>query len=354
MSSASTASPYTSPARWGAMAAEVVPASSATRRAASAVELAARSSACGNCARTYAWHCAVATGIDSTVFTSAREVPGLASRQCSMSSTTSRWINKSWLNASSSCVRLTIPSMEFSIATNPKSTSPASTASSTSGIVRYSRCSATARSGCDFKACSVNVPSGPRKPIFVDGSITCHRLFTGPRRTCRNTLLAVRGADEGEGSLFERVDEGLVLPTELARGPWNPGALHGGPVAAVIAQAVEEVIDDGVDWFVARLTVDIERPVPLEPLAIDTVVSRPGRKVSIVDATVTLAATGMVLARARALRIRSANIAMPYEDPLVGPWLQREPAPQGPEHGAHHDITSTIDYVAFHADAVEH
>ncbi|HZX56506.1 MAG TPA: thioesterase family protein [Ilumatobacteraceae bacterium] len=164
----------------------------------------------------------------------------------------------------------------------------------------------------------------------------------------------MRGADEGEGSLFERVDEGLVLPTELARGPWNPGALHGGPVAAVIAQAVEEVIDDGVDWFVARLTVDIERPVPLEPLAIDTIVTRPGRKVSIVDATVTLAATGMVLARARALRIRSANIAMPYEDPLVGPMLQREPAPEGPEHGTHHDIASGLDYVAFHADAVEH
>ena len=41
-----------------------------------------------------------------------------------MSSTTSRWINSSWLNASSSCVKLTVPSIEFSIATNPKSTSP--------------------------------------------------------------------------------------------------------------------------------------------------------------------------------------------------------------------------------------
>ncbi|HEY4608158.1 MAG TPA: thioesterase family protein [Ilumatobacteraceae bacterium] len=160
--------------------------------------------------------------------------------------------------------------------------------------------------------------------------------------------------DQAERSLFRRVDDGLVLPTELARGPWTPLALHGGPVAALIAQAVEEVSDDGVDWFVARLTVDIERPVPLEPLAIETVVTRPGRKVSIVDSTLTLAATGMVLARARALRIRSANITMPYEDPTVGPMLQREAAPAGPEHGAHHDITSAIDYTAFHADAVEH
>src|SRR3954447_1112861 len=180
------------------------------------------------------------------------------------------------------------------------------------------------------------------------------QVIRGTRATRRNTVIDVNGADESARSLFQRVDDGLVLATELARGPWTPAALHGGPVAALIAQALEEVAGDGVDWFVARLTVDIERPVPLEPLAVETAVSRPGRKVSIVETTVTLAATGMVLARARALRIRSANIAMPYEDPTVGPMLQREAAPPGPEHGAHHDITSAIDYTAFHADAVEH
>jgi hypothetical protein len=61
-----------------------------------------------------------------------------------------------------------------------------------------------------------------------------------------------------------------------------------------------------------------------------------------------------VLARARALRIRQADIALPIEDPTVAPMLRREAAPPGPEHGAHRDITDTIDYVAFHSDAVEH
>ena len=42
-----------------------------------------------------------------------------------MSSTTSRWMSSSWLNANSSWVRLTVPSIEFSMATNPRSTSPA-------------------------------------------------------------------------------------------------------------------------------------------------------------------------------------------------------------------------------------
>ena len=41
-----------------------------------------------------------------------------------MSITTSRTISRSWSNASASWVKLTIPSIEFSIGTRPKSTSP--------------------------------------------------------------------------------------------------------------------------------------------------------------------------------------------------------------------------------------
>ena len=37
-----------------------------------------------------------------------------------MSSTTSRWMSSSWLNASSSWVRLTVPSIEFSIGDEPE------------------------------------------------------------------------------------------------------------------------------------------------------------------------------------------------------------------------------------------
>lgn len=55
--------------------------------------------------------------------------------------------------------------MEFSMGTNPSSTSFASTASSTSGTVRYGSRIASAKSGCVNNACSVKVPAGPRKPI---------------------------------------------------------------------------------------------------------------------------------------------------------------------------------------------
>ena len=154
-------------------------------------------------------------------------------------------------------------------------------------------------------------------------------------------------------SLFRRIDGNVVVPTDLARGPWDPSALHGGPVAALIAQAIEELPDDGVAWFVSRLTVELERPVTLQPLVVETEVTRPGRKVSVIDVTLRLASTSNVLARARALRIREADIALPHDDETLAPMLEREPAPQGPEHGTDDEITAS-DYVAFHNGAVEH
>jgi hypothetical protein len=154
-------------------------------------------------------------------------------------------------------------------------------------------------------------------------------------------------------SLFRRIDGNVVEPTDLARGPWDPGALHGGPVAALIAQAIEELADDGVAWFVSRLTVELERPVTLQPLVVETEVTRPGRKVSVIDATMRLASTGSVLARARALRIRQADVVLPHDDETLAPMLERPPAPLGPEHGTDEE-TLASDYVAFHNGTVEH
>src|SRR4051794_26949569 len=138
---------------------------SPTRRAASAVELAATSSTPGRLAASQARTWAVATGIDMTARMSASVVPFGASRFWWIGITISRWISRSWSNARASIDALTVPSMAFSMATKPRSTSPRSVTASTSGMDATGTSSPCARSSWLRRASSVNVPRGPRKAI---------------------------------------------------------------------------------------------------------------------------------------------------------------------------------------------
>jgi hypothetical protein len=154
------------------------------------------------------------------------------------------------------------------------------------------------------------------------------------------------------GSLFEP-DGSTFVPTELARGPWDPGALHGGPPSALLARAIEAVpAPDDDRLVVARLTVELLRPIPLEPLAVVTELVRPGRKVQLVDAALTVAGSGVEVARARAVRIRTASVPLPHEDPVRGPLLVPAVPPGTPEEGQRGAPILDGD-VAFHRDAIE-
>lgn len=106
-------------------------------------------------------------------------------------------------------------------------------------------------------------------------------------------------------------DDGYYLPGPLTVGPWSPDAQHGGPVAALLAGAVEEGSDE---TQVVRLTVELLRPVPLSPLTLRSQVVRPGRNVQLVDAY--LMAGETEVAWARGLRIRRKKLDVPVDDSL--------------------------------------
>src|SRR5262249_15613679 len=148
-------------------------------------------------------------------------------------------------------------------------------------------------------------------------------------------------------------DGDIVVPTTLARGPWDPDAMHGGPPAAALARAVEAVPTvDGVAMPVARLTRDLLRPIPVQPLRITTDVVRDGRRIQVVEAAVTIVGSGLDVARGRAVRIRSAPVPLPYEDPVRGPLLVPEAAPtsvDGLEQSG--PILETNE--GFHRDAID-
>ncbi|MHB1584374.1 MAG: thioesterase family protein [Acidimicrobiales bacterium] len=134
------------------------------------------------------------------------------------------------------------------------------------------------------------------------------------------------------GALFEPAGDGW-LPTDLARGPWSPDALHGGPVAALLARAVEGC-EPTPTAEVVRLTVDLLRPVPVAPLHPAARLARAGRSVQHLDATVATA-DGVEVARARAVRIRTlASPPPPLSGPSSAPVPGGPGAPARPEAGA--------------------
>jgi hypothetical protein len=127
-------------------------------------------------------------------------------------------------------------------------------------------------------------------------------------------------------------------PTELTRGPWDPGAQHAGPPAALIGRAVELAGQEGMRT--ARITFDIPRPVPIAPLQLAAKVVRGGRSVELVEAS--LRAGGTEVMRAVALRLRRAELTLPGGLDGAGP------PPPGPDHGEHRPFFPTATEVGYH------
>lgn len=96
-----------------------------------------------------------------------------------------------------------------------------------------------------------------------------------------------------------------VVATLLTQGPWAADAQYGGTPAALLTWVVERV-PTLVPMRIARLTVDMHRPVPLGRLGVAHQVVREGKRLQIVVATVT-DAEGVEVARATALRMRTGT-----------------------------------------------
>jgi hypothetical protein len=132
-------------------------------------------------------------------------------------------------------------------------------------------------------------------------------------------------------------DGDLLVPTDSARGPWSPDALHGGAVAAVLVRAVEPLPSAQPMRF-TRMTIDLTRVVPWTPLRVRTRIVRDGRRVQLVEAAITADATpagaDVALATMSALRIREQPGLVPLDQlpPADGAGAGRT-GPPPPEAG---------------------
>ncbi len=81
-----------------------------------------------------------------------------------------------------------------------------------------------------------------------------------------------------DGSPARGQTDERFLPTELARGPWDPMALHGGAPAALMTAAMER-FEPGSELRIGRLSFEFLRPIPMAPLSLEVELLRPGRRV---------------------------------------------------------------------------
>jgi acyl-coenzyme A thioesterase PaaI-like protein len=112
------------------------------------------------------------------------------------------------------------------------------------------------------------------------------------------------------------------MPTEQARGPWDPGALHGGAPAALMTSAFERLLAGG-ELRIARLGFELLRPIPRAPLTLATRVVRPGRRVQELAGELSVGADedglgGEVVCRASALCVRAIPAEVPESPSAEG------------------------------------
>jgi hypothetical protein len=135
---------------------------------------------------------------------------------------------------------------------------------------------------------------------------------------------------------FYTPDGDRLVPSELTRGPWDPGAQHAGPPSALLGRAIERREPrDGMR--IGRITLEILGPVPLAPLMVTAEVVRPGRSVELLEATL-VGPDGEVM-RARAWRVQAGSVGLQGEE---------DPSPPGPEAGEERDFFPTGKDVGYH------
>jgi len=105
-----------------------------------------------------------------------------------------------------------------------------------------------------------------------------------------------------------RVDGNRVVTSPHAAGPWDSSMQHGSAPAALVTWAAE-AIPAREPMQIARVTIDLMRPVPLAPLTLQSEVLREGRKIQL--CAVRLLAGDTVVVGATILKIRAQQLALP-------------------------------------------
>lgn len=152
--------------------------------------------------------------------------------------------------------------------------------------------------------------------------------------------------DDSHPAVFTAQGADAWLPSALSRGPWDPRAQHGGAPCSLLAHVAERAAP-GPGWQLARLTVELVKPVPVAPLTTRAQVQSSRATVRV---GIDLLAGEVVVARAHALLLAKNPLALPTG--LPG-WPQQQLRPLPGECSERVRIPGLPDGVSFYGSAVE-
>ncbi len=123
--------------------------------------------------------------------------------------------------------------------------------------------------------------------------------------------------------------------THATAGPWSASSQHGGPPSALLARELERT-DADPGQRLARIAVEILRPLPVRPLSVRSRIARPGRRVALLEGVIEVDGQEFILARG--WRIATSDTAQAATPRRVPPPVPAEPDRRRLEWpGAHMD-----------------
>jgi acyl-CoA thioesterase len=115
---------------------------------------------------------------------------------------------------------------------------------------------------------------------------------------------------------------GRYEPTRATESPWDRTAQHGGPPAALLAHAIDQTIE--APMRIGRLSVDFLGPIPLKEVVVEATQVKPGRRVQLTEARMSVDGRVVVTARAWHIATGDTPLASAQEQIVPPPLPSRQ------------------------------
>ena len=139
-------------------------------------------------------------------------------------------------------------------------------------------------------------------------------------------MIAARSANPPSGpeAYYLPCGNGRYEPTRATESPWDREAQHGGPPAALLAHAIDQTVQGMMR--IGRISLDFLGSIPLREVVVEVSPIKPGRRVQLTEARMSI--DGRVAVAARAWHIATGGYPPESREEQIAPLVPSRPTPQ--------------------------